>query len=174
MKAEAVDPLMLLPPRNPGSWDKAAWKVLRNPEVYVCVEFGQETETTVDNWNRLVTPAFAITAKAEHASTPAGYTHTLTCNGRSAQVPYAGSREDCLIAVLALYAVGRPDIDLRLCKDSVGNSDLWFLPLEPTDWKALETKYSPPLVDGRFERLPNTLSEFIKAFTSLQAVQSAY
>jgi hypothetical protein len=42
MKAAAVDSLMLLPARNSGSWDKAAWKVLRNPEVFVRVEFGQE------------------------------------------------------------------------------------------------------------------------------------
>lgn len=161
MKAEAINAFMALP-QDRKTWDKQAWRTLRNHEVFVCVDFGQEPETTVDNWNRVVEPIWAVTATTEHASTPAGYTTKLVCNGRSSQVLYEGSRHDCILDVLALNSVAKADIELRICKDSIGNSDLCFLPLTPNEWRDLETTYGEEFVSRRFARLPATLDAFLK------------
>jgi hypothetical protein len=139
---------MALPPRIQRKWSKGEWNILRNPEAFVCVESGQEPEITVENWNHVVDPVWAVTATSEDASTPGGWATTLVCNGRSAQALYVGSRDDSLLDVLALNSVAKPDIELRLSKDSVGNIDLWYLPLTPKQWKDLETDYGAELVSG--------------------------
>lgn len=162
MKIEAVHAFMALPPRTHCHWSRKEWDILRNPEAFVCVEYGQEPESTVENWNHVVEPAWAVTATSENASTPGGWATTLVCNGRSAQALYLGSRDDCLLDALALNSVAKPDMELRLCKDSVGNSDLWYLPLTPTQWEDLETHYGAEQVSQRFAPLPDTLDAFVK------------
>src|SRR5215467_1612116 len=153
---------MALPPQIQRRWTKEEWEILRNPEAFVEVEYGQEPEITVENWNHVVEPDWAITATSEHASTPGGWATTLVCNGRSAQALYLGSRDDCLIDALALNAVAKPDIELRLCTDSVGNSDLWYLPLTPAEWQDLETQYGVEIVSQRFAPLPETVDAFVQ------------
>lgn len=163
MTMEAVHALMALPPRI--QWSKREWNMFRNPEAFLCVEFGQEPEITVENWNRIVGPAFYVTFESENASTPGGWASTLLCNGRSSQALYLGSREDCLLDTLALNSVAKPDIELRLCKDSIGNSDLWYVPLRPTEWKDLERQYGAGVVSQRFIPLPETLDAFVELLT---------
>jgi hypothetical protein len=167
MKTDAIHAFMALP-QDRNAWGQAGWKTLRNPEVFVCVEPGQEPEETVNNWNRVVDPIWAVTATAESASTPGGYKTTMKSNGRSTEVLYGGTREDWLLDVLGLNAIAKPDLELRLCKDSAGNSDLWFLPLAPNDWKNLETTCGAELVSLRFAPLPSTLDEFSDLLLCLQ------
>jgi len=106
-----------------------------------------------------------VTFESENASTPGGWASTLLCNGRSSQALYLGSREDCLLDTLALNSVAKPDIELRLCKDSIGNSDLWYVPLRPTEWKDLERQYGAGVVSQRFIPLPETLDAFVELLT---------
>lgn len=139
---------------------------MRDPEAFVSVDFGQEPEVTVENWNQVVGPNWTVTATSEDASTPGGWATTLVCNGRSAQALYLGSRHDCLLDVLALNSVGKPDIELRLCRDSIGNSDLCYLPLPATEWDNLETRYGKEQVFQRFAPLPETLDAFLALLVS--------
>ena len=160
MNAAAIHAFMGLP-RDPKSWGREGWQVLRNDKAFVEVEAGQEPETTVENWNRVVGPAWAVTGTTENAS-PGGYLTTYQCNGRSTQALYVGSRDDSLIDVLALSAVAKPDLELRILKDSIGNSDLWYLPLTPGEWADMEARYGAELVSWRFAPIPATLEAFIK------------
>lgn len=164
MKIEAVHAFMALPPRSQRS--KEERNIMRDPEAFLSVDFGQEPEVTVECWNHIVGPHWAVTATSEDASTPGGWATTLVCNGRSAQAQYLGSRDDCLLDVLALNSVVKPDIELRLCSDSVGNSDLCYLPLTPTQWHDLETHYGAEQVSQRFARLPETLDAFVELLVS--------
>jgi len=161
MNATAVDAFMDLP-RDRKMWGRDGWRILRNNKAFVEVEAGQEPEITVENWNRVVEPIWAVTGTTEGASTPAGYVTTYQCNGRSSRALYAGSRDDYLIDVLALSSVAKPDLDLRICKDSIGNSDHWYLPLTPEQWVDLELRHGADLVSWRFAQLPATLEAFIK------------
>ena len=79
MSIEAVHALMALPPRI--QWSKREWNILRNPDAFLCVEFGQESESTVEYWNHIVEPALAVTSKSENAPTPVGWATTLGTGG---------------------------------------------------------------------------------------------
>ena len=161
MNATAVHALMGLP-RDRATWGREGWRILRNEMAFLEVEAGQEPEITVENWNRVVEPIWAVTGTTEDASTPAGYVTTYRCNGRSTQALYAGTRDDYLIDTLALSSVAMPDLELRILKDSMGNSDLWYLPLTPEQWADLESRYGADLVSWRFAPLPVTLEAFLK------------
>jgi len=160
MNATAVHALMGLP-RDRTTWGREGWRILRNDQAFVEVEAGQEPEITVENWNRVVGPIWAVAGTTQEASTPAGYVTRYECNGRSTQALYAGTRDDYLIDALALSSVAKPDLELRICKDSIGNSDLWYLPLTPQEWTDLEAQYGADLVSFRFAPLPATLEAFI-------------
>ena len=159
MREDAIRALMALP-LDQRAWPKGAANTMRVREAFISIDSGQELQETIENWNRVVDPRWAVKATTENVPTPGGYKSTLVCNGRFREVFYEGSRADCLLDALALNAVARPDIELRLLKDSAGNSDLCYLPLAPNEWTDVETTYGNELVSLKFEPLPSTLGEF--------------
>lgn len=155
-------------PRDPKAWPKGAANRMRVPDVFISIDSGQELEETIENWNRVVDPRWAVTSRTEVAPTRGGYKATVVCSGRFREIFYEGSRDDCLLDALALNAVASPDIELRLCKDSAGNSDLCYLPLGPNEWKDLGATYGEGLVSLRFASLPSTLDEFEKILVFIE------
>lgn len=167
MKEDAIRAFMTLP-RDPKAWPKGAANTMRVPDVFLSIDSGQELDETIDQWNRVVGPRWAVMATTGVVPTPGGYKSTVVCNGRLREIFYEGSRDDCLLDALALNAVASPDIELRLCKDSAGNSDLCYLPLRPDEWKDLEATYGEELVSLRFAPLPSTLDAFEDILLRLQ------
>jgi hypothetical protein len=76
-------------------------------------------------------------------------------------VPTTDSRDDSHIIVLTLNALIKDELDMRFAADSIGNSDLCFLPLFPSDWRLLEEEFGRELVDRRFLVIPPTFDEFM-------------
>ena len=140
-------------PEDCSAWPSEAWDLLRDPDVFLSVEWGEETGDIIDKWNALVPGEFAIVATPDDADTPAGFTHHLSCSTGSLDVPYRASREDCMIVVLTINALVKGRIELRLSRVSTGNSDWSYLPLSDADWASLEAEYGADRVNRAFVRL---------------------
>ena len=161
MNIEVVRKFLALP-TDKQLWGKEGWRLLRDRSAFLSINWGEETEEIVSCWNRIFPGVLEVTCTAVDATNPAGFTHKFSCKGRTSEAPYTGTRNDCFIALLALNQVVKHDVDMRFCKDSVGNSDLCFLPLPPADWMRLESEFGAETLAGRFLSLPATFEDFEK------------
>jgi hypothetical protein len=145
----------------------------RAPEL-IWDEYGDE----VEQFNRLA-PAFAAAgetravdgvASAVDGGIDAGID---TCidggpgelriryRGRTADVPLAFDHEDNLRTVYTLSQLTREDLEFRLCRDTVGNSEHAFLMLPPGQWRELEREFGPAAVAGAFLALSANWEDFV-------------
>ena len=147
-------------PTDKRAWGKEGWSVIRDPSAFLSIDWGEETEEIVLAWNRIAGSDLTVVAEILDFEGLAGYTHKLTLGERTLYVPYVGSREDCFIAVLTLNQLVEATVDMRFCQDSVGNSDLCFLPLLPTHWSDFEAEFGKEMIDRRFRKLPRNFEDF--------------
>ncbi len=157
-------------PMNANDWTPENWKVIRNRCAFLNVDWGEETREIINFWNELVDEQFHV--RVESAAVPyfPGFTDRFTYKDRCCEVPYTATRNDCFIAVVTLCQLVNDDVDLRFCKDSVGNSDYSFLPLSPEQWTFWEAEYSRNLLELRFLKLPKTFEEFGKILDKLSGL----
>lgn len=153
-------------PEDLSKWDSDAWRMLRDPSTFLSVPWGEETDEIVALWNKISPKELTIVAAPDSAQTPAGFTHHLSCDGRTVDVPYRASREDCFVVVLSINNLVKESIGLRLSKASTGNSDWCFMPLRHEDWASLESQYGAAFVNARFVRLPDGWEELESALSA--------
>lgn len=145
-------------PANSSEWDRTAWQMLRERSTFLNVDWGEDSEEIIANWNDLA-PDHFVEISGEDAQTAAGFTDRLTCKGQSVTVPYVASREDCFRLVLSLNQLVRGELGMRLSRESTGNSDWSFLPLPHESWSTLEAEFGKEFVDARFVQLPDSWKE---------------
>jgi hypothetical protein len=145
-------------PTNSEEWDGTAWRMLRERSTFLNVDWGQESEEIIDNWNNLASDHF-VEITPEDTQTAAGFTDRLKYKGQTLTVPYRASPEDCFRLVLSLNHLVRSRIGIRLSKESTGNSDWSFLPLPHESWSKLEEEFGKEFVDCRFIQLPDSWEE---------------
>ena len=150
-------------PEDLSKWDSDAWRMLRDPTTFLSVPWGEETDEIVALWNKNSPKELTIVAVADSAQTPVGFTHHLSCSGRTVDVPYRASREDCFVVVLSINNLVKESIGLRLSRASTGNSDWCFMPQRHEDWASLEAQYGADFVNARFVRLPDGWEELESA-----------
>jgi len=144
-------------------WDGDAWRMLRDPSTFLSVPWGEETDEIVRLWNKISLKELTIIAIPDSAQTPAGFTHHLSCDGRTVDVPYKASREDCFVVVLSINRLVKDSIGLRLSRASTGSSDWCFMPQRHEDWVSLESQYGTDFVDAKFVQLPDSWEELESA-----------
>jgi hypothetical protein len=80
---------------------------------------------------------------------------------RKVLVPLTFSLSDRHITLYSLNNILAPDYEIRLCKDSLTDDTLVFLPLECKIWNLLETDYGLPCVERIFYRLKESPDVFV-------------
>jgi hypothetical protein len=93
------------------------------------------------------------------ASNERGFETVITYNGQKTVIPYHGAGADRDTTLKTLNNVIQPDHEIRLCKESVGQDTLCFIPLSKSQWHYLETKFSKQ-VEAKFERITNGTKMF--------------
>ncbi|MEX3842339.1 hypothetical protein [Paraburkholderia sp. BR10882] len=156
-KLDIVSRLLALPSEH-GRWRSEDWQLLRNRDAFLTVDRGLDTEEIVGQWNHLLDPEHMISLPAPVAA----LTVRLSYKGHTSDVSYRASQEDCFIVVVAIAQLANAEIDTRLCRDSLGNSDLCFLPLLHTDWSQLEEANGTAALDQRFAKLPTNIDDFLE------------
>ncbi|MDE1144396.1 hypothetical protein [Paraburkholderia tropica] len=155
-KLDIVRSLLALPSER-GRWRAEDWQLLRHRDAFLTVDWGLDTEEIVGQWNHLLDPEHMISLPAPVAA----LTVRLSYKGHTSDVTYRASREDCFIVVVAIAQLANAEIDTRLCRDSLGNSDLCFLPLLRAEWSQLEEAYGTAALDQRFAQLPTNIDAFL-------------
>lgn len=144
-------------PTDHGSWRPEDWQLLRHRDAFLSVDWGLETEEIIRQWNRLFGPDHAVSVLPHTAA----LTDRLNYKTHIRDVSYRESREDCFLSVMAITQLTNSDTDTRLCRDSLGNSDLCFLPLLRKEWSELEGMYGTASLDQRFAKLPANVDDFL-------------
>jgi hypothetical protein len=81
-----------------------------------------------------------------------GFDTFIEYNGKKVSVPYQGEGADRDTTIITLNEVIKPAYEIRLCKRSIGNDTLEFLPLPKENWDALENEF-PGKVDEFFQKI---------------------
>jgi hypothetical protein len=146
-------------PSDQNDWSGEDWQLLFDRDAFFTVCSGAEISETIEQLNNLLPERFHLTSICTPADNSAGFSDKITYSGKTLSVPYVGSGEDSLIAVLTINELLGDEIDIRLSYDSLGNSDHSFLPLAHTTWTELEAKFGIDLVNKRFVSLPKSWAE---------------
>lgn len=138
-------------------WSADDWQLLRHRDAFLSVDWGLEPEEIVAQWNHLFDP--------EHSMSLSPSVETLTdrfsYKGQTGDFSYRPAKEDCFIALLAMAQLANADIETRFCTDSIGNSDLCFLPLFHAEWSQLEKTHGTTVLAQRFAKLPADIDDFL-------------
>jgi hypothetical protein len=149
---------LLALPSDRSRWLAEDWQLLRHSDAFLTVDWGLETEELVSQWNHLLDPEHMILLSPEVAA----LTVRLSYGGYASVVPYRAAREDCFIALIVIAQLAKAEIDMRLCRDSLGSSDLCFLPMLHAEWSQLEETYGTAVLDQRFAKLPTNIDDFLE------------
>ena len=164
MTIDVVERFLALP-SDQNSWSDEDWQLLFDRNTFFTVCSGAEIYETLEQLNNLLPVEYILTSSSASSKNIAGYTDGITCHGMTLDVPYIGSRDDSLIAVLTINELIGSEFDIRLSYESLGNSDHSFLPLPHSVWLELEAKFGNELVHKKFISLPKTWLELEQEFT---------
>jgi hypothetical protein len=159
-KLDIVRRFLALPSERDG-WRAEDWQLLRHSDAFLTVDWGLDTEEIVGQWNHLLGPDHRISLPAPVSA----LSFSLSYKGHTSDVLYRASREDCFIVVVAIAQLTHAEIDTRLCRDSLENSDLCFLPLPHAEWRQLDKTYGTAALDQRFAKVPANIDDFLALLT---------
>jgi hypothetical protein len=149
-------------PEDTASWSSGDWKFLHNKKAFLDVGWGQETSETARRWNLMFEDTYAIEVTQRRQENYPGCAETIVFMGRDIYIGYEPSRNDAFYALLAINLLTKPDIEIRLVRASIGNSDLNFLPLFENQWEMLRKEFGDSKVEGAFAVVPSDFPGFEK------------
>lgn len=127
--------------------------IFDNDACFIWDEYGDE----VEQWNYI---AGRITGLAEVIHNGDADDPHFSYKGTSVRVPVLYDRGDNLLAVHSLSQLVKADMELRLCIDTVGNSEHAFMPLAPSEWRKLEAEFGLDNVKFRFLAVAPDFEDF--------------
>lgn len=149
-------------PMDVRAWAPGDREKIRHPDAFLSVECGLEDEEFVGQWNRIWGTQMPLVATAIDLDREPGFSTRFAIRDKTMDVPYEARREDAFAMVVTLNQLIQPAMEIRWVHAGNGESDLAFLPLPVSEWKALEATYGLDAVQARFWRVPATLDEFIR------------
>ncbi len=91
-----------------------------------------------------------LSVNIKNADNERGFDTIISYHGQETFIPYKGVGADRDTTLITLNQILQPEFEIRLCKESLGNDTLCFLPLSQQQWSFLDTKY-PKQVIEKFE-----------------------
>ena len=124
------------------------------------IDWKQEDVSIVKACERVLQTG-TLSAEMVEVDTPEGYEVYLYYADRKGKVPLSYSLGDVHITLWALNEMLKPDYEIRLNIDSTNSDTRAFVPLAPSDWEKLESKYGAALTRHfyRIEAYPNMITE---------------
>jgi hypothetical protein len=122
------------------------WSDDEEPVVTWNIQFGKASGSVTEEW---------ISGREDLL--------VLSFGGRTAEVAFEFNRVDRFRLLHGLAKVTRPELDLRLCKDSTHSSDVAFLAMPLDDWKSLESEFGANTVASRFHSMDSSFDQFIES-----------
>jgi hypothetical protein len=118
-------------------------------------------------WNAGAGSGAAVTHEYADGSDPKGQQGGITgyLSYRGVRRPYALRYQptvDAMIVVSTLADLVRNDLELRLCRDSLGGTAVSFVALHPHQWLALTSEAGQKAVDRRFAAVPAHYQELAR------------
>jgi hypothetical protein len=135
-------------------------------DVFV-VDFGDSAASIAAEWNGGVGSAAPVDHEYADGNDPGGQQGGVTgyLAYRGVRRPYALRYEravDAMIVVATLADLVRNDLEMRLCRDSLGGTRVSFLALHPTHWETLVADAGQKPVDRRFVPVPAHYQELAR------------
>ena len=91
-----------------------------------------------------------LSVKTNNTDNERGFETFISYKSHETVIPYQGVGADRDTTLITLNQILQPEFEIRICKESLGNDTLCFLPLSRDQWLFLDTKY-PKQVIEKFE-----------------------
>ena len=135
-------------------------------DVFV-VDFGDSAAHIAAEWNAGVGAAAPVAHEHADGQDPEGQQGGITgyLAYRGVRRPYSLRYEravDAMIVVATLADLVRNDLEMRLCRDSLGGTRVSFVALHPTHWEKLVADAGQKPVDRRFVAVPAHFQELAR------------
>lgn len=101
-----------------------------------------------------------LSVKTNNADNERGFETIISYDGQETAIPYKGVGADRDTTLINLNQILQPEFEIRLCKESLGNDTLCFLPLSQEQWLFLDTKY-PKQMSDKFEIITLNAKMFV-------------
>jgi hypothetical protein len=142
-----------------------AW-LAAGSDVFV-VDFGDTADRIAAEWNGGVGGGVPVVHELADGDPPDGRQGGVTgyLGYRGVRRPYALRYEravDAMIVVATLADLVRNDLEMRLCRDSLGGTRVCFTALHPSHWQALAAAAGQKAVDRRFVPVPAEYQELAR------------
>jgi hypothetical protein len=82
-----------------------------------------------------------------------GFEVLIHYKGEKHKIEYKGEGSDRDTTIIFLNEILKPDYEIRICKHSLGNDTLTFLPLPKIQWEELEKEFGQNMVDLFFMKI---------------------
>jgi hypothetical protein len=147
-------------PADSETWSVEQYHSMRTPGTFMSVE-----RVGIDEIVRLLNAAIRahgqVTCSRISRGVGGDFVDRIEWKDRTEEIESERDPDDSIRAVIALSTLLAGEIELRFCRDSLGNSDLCYLPLTPATWAELAAEFGDAAVDRRFRKLPMRSEEFL-------------
>jgi hypothetical protein len=134
--------------------------LLDDPTTVFWIDWKQEDVSIVEACERVLQTG-TLRAEMVEVDKPGGYEVSIHYGDRKGKVPLSYSVGDVHITLWALNEMLKPDYEIRLNIDSTNSDTQAFVPLAPSEWEKLESKYGAALSRHfyKIEAYPNIITE---------------
>ncbi len=126
--------------------------------IAMWVDWREEDENIVTYCEDIL-QTHVLSVKTVNADHERGFETIISYKDQETFIRYRGIGADRDTTLITLNQVLHPEFEIRLCKESLGNDTLCFLPLLQEQWHFFETRY-PEQVREKFEIITSNSKMF--------------
>lgn len=127
--------------------------------IAMWIDWGEEDENIITYCENIL-QTNVLSVKTNKADNERGFDTIISYKGQEKLIPYQGVGADRDTTLTTLNQILQSEFEIRICKESLGNDTLCFLPLSQEQWLFLDTKY-PKQVSEKFEIITPNAKIFI-------------
>lgn len=132
--------------------DELYYEVFEDRYDIIMVVDWREYDEDIINYCEAILETENLSVETIDADNKLGFETIIYYQDKATQIPYQGEGADRDTTIITLNEVLKPNYDIRLCKISIGNDTLEFLPLPTEIWTQLESEF-PENIDILFQKI---------------------
>lgn len=132
--------------------DDVYYEIFENRYDIIMVVDWREYDEDIINYCEAILETENLSVETIDTENKQGFETIIHYHDKATKVPYQGEEADRDTTIITLNEVLEPNFEIRLCKVSIGNDTLEFLPLPTEIWNQLESEF-PENIDVLFQKI---------------------
>ena len=132
--------------------DDVYYEIFENRYDIIMFVDWREYDEDIINYCEAILETENLSVETIDTENKQGFETIIHYQDKATKVPYQGEGADRDTTIITLNEVLEPNYEIRLCKVSIGNDTLEFLPLPTEIWNQLESEF-PENIDVLFQKI---------------------